>query len=78
MHFTSIDIRGALTLAYNKFVCREMRGYSAFALVCHAHLITHMNARLLFEGGSYIFFELAKRAATKYSRAATIQSLLTR
>ena len=43
-----------------------MRRYSALALVCHAHLITRMNARLLFEGGSY-FFELAKKGA------ATIQ-----
>ena len=32
-----------------------MRKYSAIAFVCCAHLITRMNARLLFEGGSYFF-----------------------
>ena len=39
----------------------------ALALVCHAHLITRMNARLL----SY-YFELAKNAAT-IQGGATIQ-----
>ena len=63
VHFTYIDMRGALTLAHKNFVWWEMRKYSVLALVCHAHLITRMNARLLFEDGSY-FFELAKSAAT--------------
>ena len=84
-------MRGALTLAHKNFVWWEMPKYSALALVCHAHLITRMNARLLFEGGSY-FFEIAKSAATirgrllflwdrekrgYYSRAATIRGAAT-
>ena len=59
-------------LAHNNynFVWWEKHRYSALALICHAHLIMHMNARL-FEGGSY-FFKLTKSAAT-IRGVATIQ-----
>ena len=49
-----------------------MCGYNTLALVCHAHLITRMNAWLLFEGGS-CFFELAKSIATIWG-VVTIQA----
>ena len=48
-----------------------MRRYNALVLVCHAHSITRIIARLLFEGGSN-FFQLAKRAATNILGAANI------
>ena len=63
MYFTYRDIYGALRLAHNITLCGAKCASSALALVCHAHLIARMNARLLFEGGS-CFFEHAKRAAT--------------
>ena len=58
MHFTYniIDIRGALKLAQLRVVGVRSRSFVT-------PLITRMNARLLFEGGSY-FLELAKSAAT--------------
>ena len=58
VHFTYniIDIRGALTLAQLHVVGVRSRSFVT-------PLITRINARLLFEGGSY-FFELTKSAST--------------
>ena len=63
VHFTYIDIHGALRLAHNITLCGGKCAGCALAHICDAHLIARMNARLLFEGG-YYFFEHAKRAAT--------------
>ena len=74
VHFTYIDMRGALTLAHKNCVVGNAQVQSARARLSRPLNYAYENARLLFEGDSY-FFELAKSAAT--IRAATIRGAAT-
>ena len=70
-----IDIRGALSRWLIISSCGGKCGGTVRSRsFCHAHLITRMNAQLLFEGGSY-FSGLAKRAEGGRG-AATIQVII--